>query len=85
MKQFPVRPVLAGVLIAAVIFLAPFFLLRAALFILLIAGAAKLLGFGRRGRWMSGGRRPDIGWSHAFQNRRPSPTVAMPARDITID
>lgn len=84
MKSFPVRPVLAGVLIAAAIFLAPFFLLRAALFILLIGGAAKLLGYGRRGQWRQRHHR-GIGWNVPFQSLHPSAAGAAPARDIAID
>ncbi len=86
MKQFPVRPVLAGVLIAAAIALASFFLLKAALFILLIGGAAKLLGYGGRGRWMqrlhrSGG----IGWSQPFRHRHPFAAGTASTRTVTID
>lgn len=80
MKQFPVRPVLAGVLIAAAIFIAPFFLLKAALFIALIAGAAKLLGYG--GRWRNRFHR--AGLNHPFADaglpfRKPQ------AREVAID
>ena len=46
MKRFPFRPIFAGILIGTAIFFAPFFLFRAALFILIIGGLFRL--FGRR-------------------------------------
>ena len=48
MKRFPFRPILAGVLIGAALFFVPFFLLRVALFVLLIGTLFRI--FGRR-RW----------------------------------
>ncbi len=50
-KQF-FKTVLAGIMVGLALFMMPFFLLRIFLFFMLIAGAFRLLGFGRHRREM---------------------------------
>lgn len=85
MKQFPFRPVIAGVLIAAIFFMAPFFFLRAIVMVMLIAAVVRLLNKGR-GRWAGSRRRTGVGWARfPFHGGLTLPQHRKPARDIAID
>ena len=59
------KPVLIGILVGAVLFVLPFFLLRTLLFVLLIGGLFRFLA-GRRFRWGRYSHGPDPGFSPAL-------------------
>lgn len=56
MKKSILKPIAAGMLIGAIAFIMPFFLLRAFLFILIIGGLIRLFAGRRFGRGFGGAR-----------------------------